>query len=519
VGKWFFGDTSKETIIEIPDGQLYIVRPLSPKGYSELIYKDAQASIRRTGAEFQYQLVITRVFEQGEEELLEESGDEADPSGLASDEQSFLLDEAIQFRVDIRDTGEKVFAWRDLSGASGDLWEFVCETSTKPETVEAFELSALGCQYERKYKKSSEHASEDELLQFLFSDEPIPPASPQLTPSASHAAFIPVETPKQVKTEEVYSTPVMPAKASNSKAPATQKAKRPEALEVYTKQVAELHKFDFTSDTFVLQETTAVAVVTDVGKWSYWLEVSNPSNTWISRSVDDNLSPVFNFEYLSAIFNVESTEDDGSPVVYSWLLRFKDVTQLEAFQAGLMKAIWEHNNQTKWVNLKDNDQDYIMEAFQDLQMTDALEEEEEESEEEDHDNAPRHASEEYDSDESFDDESKNAPKDGNVNSQLAVGHRHDRAFVVRGSKIGVFKHNDDNQLQFVTNISKVQTPKGKLFSPTKVMLHGADSNMILQNADNPNAVYRLDLEAGKVVDEWKVSDDVPINTFAPESVS
>ena len=127
-------------------------------------------------------------------------------------------------------------------------------------------------------------------------------------------------------------------------------------------------------------------------------------------------------------------------------------------------------------------------------------------------------SEHYDSDESEDDV-VTRDEDGNVNSQLAVGYKHDRSFVVRGSKIGVFKHTDDNRLQFSTNISKVATPKGKLFSPSKVMLHAEDANMILQDASNPNSLYRMDLEYGKVVDEWKVHDDIPVNVIAPENVS
>ena len=110
-------------------------------------------------------------------------------------------------------------------------------------------------------------------------------------------------------------------------------------------------------------------------------------------------------------------------------------------------------------------------------------------------------------------------QDGNVNSQLAVGAKHDRSFVVRGSKIGVFKHTPDNHLEFATTISKVQTPKGRLFSPKKVMLHAGDRNMVLQDPNNPNSVFRMDLESGKVVHEWKVHDDIPINTFAPEDVS
>ena len=42
--------------------------------------------------------------------------------------------------------------------------------------------------------------------------------------------------------------------------------------------------------------------------------------------------------------------------------------------------------------------------------------------------------------------------------------------------------------------------------------------MILQNGNEPNSLYRMDLEYGKVVDEWKVHDDISVTTFAPEKV-
>lgn len=55
-----------------------------------------------------------------------------------------------------------------------------------------------------------------------------------------------------------------------------------------------------------------------------------------------------------------------------------------------------------------------------------------------------------------------------LNSQLAIGYKFDRSFVVRGNRIGVFKHTDDDKLEFATTINKVATPKGKEFSPRKV---------------------------------------------------
>ena len=279
---------------------------------------------------------------------------------------------------------------------------------------------------------------------------------------------------------------------------------------------AELHLFDFQSGTFIQQDEKVNATVTEIGNWQYLFHVANKSKQWLDQDITPELNPVFNFEYLSFIFNHYA--EDGS--VYSWLLRFKDRETEERFQEGIMQALWEHLNQTKWVKAKETDRDYVLDAFNDLVLEDSREAEAKEEDEleyysdEEEDTGLR--SEHYDSDESEDDVDPRG-KDTNVNSQLAVGAKHDRSFVVRGSKIGVFKHTEDNHLEFSTNISKVETSKGKLFSPAKIMLHSGDKNMVLQNPDDPHSLYRMDLEYGKVVDEWKVHDDIPITSFAPEN--
>jgi VID27 C-terminal WD40-like domain/VID27 PH-like domain/VID27 N-terminal region len=432
----------------------------------------------------------------------------------------------LQFRVDIRETGEKVFAWRDLSGSAGDLWEFVCDRSTKPETVEAFELVALRCQYERKHRKSAEEATEKELQQFSFQDEPIPTASPLLSPVHSHSrspTISPSPTRSRLHQPEASAEEVtMPAaESTSSKAPAatanSSAIRHPEGRETLTREIAELHLYNFEDGSFHEQAKVVEAVILDLGKFDYWLKVTSPNQSWIGTPATEDMSPVFNFEFLSAIFNVA----DKDCTLHSWLLRFKDTASIERFQQGLMQALWEHTNQMKWIKLKETDQDYVLDSFRDLTMEDQEgeeepEEEDEEDEEEEEDVGVR--SEEYDSDESAD-EVVTRPQDGTVNSQLAVGYKHDRSFVVRGSKIGVFKHTPDNHLEFATNISKVATPKGKIFSPDKVMLHASDKNLVLKNPNDPNSVYRMDLEVGKVVDEWKIHDDIPITYFTPEDVS
>ncbi|CAL5866224.1 uncharacterized protein PFLUO_LOCUS431 [Penicillium psychrofluorescens] len=522
VSKFIFGDTSKESIIEIPQGQLYLVRPLSPKGYSELIFKDAAATIRRTGQEFQYQLVIQRAYEEGEEELADDEDEEGGADSLDKDEKIFLLDQTLHFRSEVRDGPVKILAWDDLSGDVGDLFEFICDPSVPSDKVATFELAALQCQYERKYRRTAQTAKEEELLEFSFGEEKlIPSASPVPSPttksrahsltSAESAAAMARDV-KYAQSKGQIKTPA--AEEEPTAAPAA--ASQPEAKEILSKEKAELHLYDFATGTFVMQEPEITATVSEIGTWQYWMQISGKDKEWLGQAVVADINPVFNFEYLSFIFNHYG--EDGS--AYSWLLRFRDQNSEERFQEGLMQALWEQLNEMKWNKVKEKDQEYVLDAFQDLTMEDAddqPEEEEEEAEEEDEsDQDDGQRSEHYDSDEEEEDViTRDA--DGNVNSQLAVGYKHDRSFVVRGSKIGVFKHTPNNNLEFSTNISKVQTPKGKLFSPKKVMLHAEDSNMVLQNAEDPNSLYRMDLEYGKIVDEWKVHDDIPVETFAPEN--
>lgn len=514
--KYLFGDASKESIVEIPQGQLYLVRPLSPKGYSELIFKDAAATIRRTGQEYQYQLVIQRAYEEGEEELLaEEDGEDGvvETAGAEKDEKTFLLDQSLRFRSEIREGGEAVFAWRDLSGDAGDLYEFVCDRSVQAGDVGAFEMVAIKCQFERKFRKPQDSATEKELQQFNFTEQPIPSASAVSSPSTKSAN----RTQSNPQTKgDVVSTAVKGKNSVREMTPtmAPPVTPVPKGTEILAKERAELHLFDFVSSSFMLQDPSVVATVSEIGKWQYWLQITGDGKEWLGQPVVADINPVFNFEYLSFIFN-HYTEDGSA---YSWLLRFRDRETEERFQEGLMQALWEQLNETKWLKSTNDDRQYVLDAFQDLTMEDT---EDAPQDEEDEDNGEvendGQRSEHYDTDESEDDVVVKED-DGNVNSQLAVGYKHDRSFVVRGSKIGVFKHTPNNNLEFSTNISKVETPKGKLFSPKKVMLHSEDTNMILQNEANPNSLYRMDLEYGKVVDEWKVHDDIGVKTFAPEKV-
>jgi hypothetical protein len=74
---------------------------------------------------------------------------------------------------------------------------------------------------------------------------------------------------------------------------------------------------------------------------------------------------------------------------------------------------------------------------------------------------------EYDEDEDEDEQAPTLPG-SDRNSQLNVGYKGDRSYVVRGNNIGVFNHSAGNEVKYYATISKIATPKGKQFKPKHV---------------------------------------------------
>ena len=49
------------------------------------------------------------------------------------------------------------------------------------------------------------------------------------------------------------------------------------------------------------------------------------------------------------------------------------------------------------------------------------------------------------------------------------------------------------------------------------MLHEQDAKMVLMNPHDPNSLFSLDIETAKIVEEWKVHDDITVDHIAPDS--
>ncbi|ADV22507.1 cytoplasmic protein [Cryptococcus gattii Ru294] len=472
-----WGNPANPELIQIPAGLLYLVRPDSIKGSRECIFQDAVATIRRTGTEYQYQLVVTRAYEEGEEQLLDEDAE-------TDDERVFLIDQGLQFRFGTLD-GDATCSWKDLSGEEGDRWEFVSSKSVPKATNSLFELTLLHCMFERKYLRSHEEATDEQLQALKYTEEhDIPKA-------AARPEDITLETQLSSLGLEDSEDPF-------------------QNVPILHRASADLYVFDTETELFVIQESNVSADLAENAEFDTWIIVRQGTTPFISAPVDAELNAHFDMVNHALMFTFR--EGDGVPAM-TWCLRFKPDCFNE-WKDRFTIYMWEGKNKVKYAKAKADEQRYIQEAYEDIEMAEPEEEEvvnEEENEAEDGEGHEDSAHEDEDNDsgdESF--------AQGSKNQHLAVGYKNDLSYVTRGDMIGVFAHNGD-RLKFRTAIDRIKNVQGKAFSPHKMMLHNQDSDMLLLDPSNKGAVYRMDLEYGKVVDEWKVSDVVAVNNIIPDT--
>ena len=148
------------------------------------------------------------------------------------------------------------------------------------DKVSTFSLAAAQCQYERKYRRSAQKASDQELEEFAFhEEESIPPASPVASPvSKSRTQSLNSAEPTAMAKGDERASSRQPTDSADTGNETTavlpSASQQPEAREVLAKESAELHLFDVQSGTFIQQDAAVTATVSEIGDWQYWLQIS-----------------------------------------------------------------------------------------------------------------------------------------------------------------------------------------------------------------------------------------------------
>ncbi|KAG5638194.1 hypothetical protein H0H81_001291 [Sphagnurus paluster] len=478
------------------------------------------ATIRRVpNMDHNFQLVITRVYEDGDQELLEDE-DETD------EERVFLISKELEFRTGKSDN-EPVFLWRDLHGDIDEFYEFVAPGTNDP-TQAFFETCMYRAMYERKYKSSAENTSDSDFKEFMYplddvTTTPKPKVNPRRKAPSKREPESLTAAIESLSVDEPFETPH--PKIPNSE---PKKAASAPAMEALLSYEAELYLWDAPNEDFINQGIL-IAAIQKNAPFSYYLTASNDSGILLAHKISGDMNQRFSHKMLSLTWNYQA--DDGSQS--SWLFRFSE-EHLGNFLQKFTECLWESLHQMPWAKLKvglpfllanlerlivvdqAEEQKYAIDANEDVEMVDVendSEEDEDEVEAElDPEEEPSEDEEDYDE---VDEHPEMAGTDRN--SQLTVGYKGDRSYVVRGNNIGVFNHSAGADVKYYATISKIATPKGKEFKPKHVMLHDQDTKMVMMNPSDPHSLFNMDIERGKIVEEWKIHDDITVDHIAPDN--
>ncbi|TFK23253.1 VID27 cytoplasmic protein [Coprinopsis marcescibilis] len=512
-------DPNAAEVVKISSGQFYLTRAEILRTNRECIYNEAMATIRRLpSVEHNFELVVTRVYEDEDQELLEDE-DETD------EERVFLISEELEFRAGETD-GEPTFIWRDLHGDVDEMFEFVA-TGTNAPTRAFFETCMYRAMYERKYKRSADATMDGDLEQFVYK---APKSTPKPRRKVDNSNPKPKTPSNQASTEVEVIDVDQPSTSSHSNVPTGPPA--PEEgrlgpprnmpnLEPLLTVEAEIYRWNFDSEEFDNDGIVHAQIAQQRDdKFAHWIVAATDEGTLLAHEICPEMNQRLSRRMKTITWNRMS--DAGRGHSSSWLFKFASQEDYSDFVTLFTRVQWEGLHHLPFNKLKQDDQDYVMSSItdEDVEMRDVQDDSDEEEEiasQLDPEEEPSEDEEEDEEVPSEEDEDEPKPVKGERNSQLTVGYNGDRSYVVRGSNIGVFSHNNRNSVKYYATISKVTTPKGKEFRPKNVMLHDQDTKMILMNTDNPNSLYSLDIERGKVVEEWKVHDNISVNNIAPDS--
>ena len=479
LGKLILGNSEQKELLKLPFGTLWKVE-LDPKDSSKIVsrsqcYNDEEGTasliLRRGSEAFTYELVVLVVDSASFE-------NEAGPFKLRAD-LSFTRRQQQKANL---------FYWNEPDGPEPNIvWEFVVsERETSPATIEMFQMTVAQCIYEAENKKSQNSASDKEIQKYLLNDDG--------AASNSDADSQNIET-----------------KAVIDNIPSADSV-------VLESDEASFYVFDGNTGLFVpkhLQVNAFILRSSPNKPWEYSLQIySNEKSLLHTQIIDPDATQHLDrtsFSFIWCHFTVTG-------YIWTFSLKFKNLDSVLKFANIYNQIVYETLNHEKWSKVSADDAKYLMNPMLDVEMTQALPLEFDSDDDESEDDGSE-------SDSERNTEKKHStPSNGfsmfkskkEKNQMLSVGYKSDRSFVARGDSIGIFKPGQDG-LEFVHEAKVSYGDKSGDFKLSKMMLHQGDESLLLMNPDAPSSVFRMDLERGEVVEEWKVHDEAKVTSILPNS--
>lgn len=560
---------NRHELCVIASGEFDLLRSKqSPKATSECIYNDSLLSIRTNG-QYSYNLVVKKVIDLTDNDGGDIEGDEyysddatsvlsvqSKIGGKKDDEWCFSVGPHLDFKRTWSNIGANIFAWNNVLGDENDeRVQFVISNDVPTSDVDQFLQVLYRCYYSVVNKKPINSASETDVkdIELLFNtilpnehtDKNTTESSSDLLDKLNklsvandsksredkefdHKSSFNSDLDNSVKIDvnEKYedASDVIINENSCSKQPNSRvKGKK------ICSYLGSLYLFDPVQETFILQDHPTEMSLLETSKFNFWLSITG-QETELGNFVAQDLNPTFDEDKTGFIFNYVIGN-----ITLSFMFKFDSINDYKYFKLKWSSCLWMTINKVEWEDISDKEKQYIInptltlvkDLDEILGFGDSndnireeevkLEEEEEEEDSETDEENERNRTSILISSEQFDENPTTIkPSSSSSNRSLTVSARHNRSYVVRGNKIGVFKtgsgsieekDDDDDGLEFVSVIKNVTNKNGKEFSPENPMMYMEDRSLILGDNDNLNKLYRLDIETGKIVEEWGAGEN------------
>ncbi|KAJ3098937.1 hypothetical protein HDU97_003574 [Phlyctochytrium planicorne] len=504
-----------DSLFQIPEGQLFHLNPPGAKIAKALVFKNASATIKRSTIPHNYQLLITRIFDEGEE----------DDDVEAETEYTFLIDEVLRFRR-IGSGSKKGFFWADpLDDTKSTGFEFIASPSTTDASFATFEHVTYQSMFERRSGKDHASATDEELEAYInfakasanafklgAAGGGAGSASRKSAPIDSPLARTPESTKNRAPPKSVESTPSTFDPMSTTTTPHPGQASTPGGMARIPSQIlppgkeivtceGELYLFDSQHGQFIKMQDLVTATIIETGSYDYKLVLLVNSEVFLVQTLESEMQGQFNGESKAFVWLYKESEE----LCYPWSLKFFDRDSEVMFRDAFGRCMYEANNHENFLKVKEDDRSYLLNAYEeDVEMEDAreaAEEPEEEEEEEEEENEGENG--------------RVIPENNAKISQLCIGHK-DRSFFVRGKSIGVVKHLSDDSIEYAASIDNVSTLGKDFFVPKNLMLQDQDSSLLMMKPNEEHTIFKMDLNVGKVVEEWKVDDVMTVDSIIPD---
>ncbi|CDO94083.1 unnamed protein product [Kluyveromyces dobzhanskii CBS 2104] len=173
-----FDNGSNEELLSLSGGEFVLLRSFkSPKSSVEYIFSDAMICVKRCG-DYEYLLRVERqdidsddISDGDSDDLIQDEMSLLSGTSKKDDTWTFKIMEDIQFVKSWNADRHSVFIWNNTKGDDGDQFEYVIGDSVPLSEIEKFYKLIKHCTYEAKYRKSSDQATRQELLEFMEPDE------------------------------------------------------------------------------------------------------------------------------------------------------------------------------------------------------------------------------------------------------------------------------------------------------------------------------------------------------------